>query len=127
MTRPDAPGARGRGALPLYPEGVPQFERPVINEYNTVGNRMAPPLHLDREVRLNAPAIKWRIGFGDDSALAARGITGTGTPALLNGLVVTESGLVFGAGGTIRSARGTATPAVSCGRRGSPATSPDRR
>ena len=31
-------------------------------------------------------------------ALAARGITGTGAPALLNGLIVTESGLVFGAG-----------------------------
>jgi hypothetical protein len=38
-------------------------------------------------------------GFGDDPALAARGITGTGTPGLLNGVIVTESGLVFGAGG----------------------------
>ena len=32
---------------------------------------------------LNTPRIAWRIGFGDDPALAARGITGTGTPALL--------------------------------------------
>ena len=36
--------------------------------------------------------------FGDDPALAARGITGTGAPAILNGLIVTESGLLFGAG-----------------------------
>jgi glucose dehydrogenase len=47
---------------------------------------------------LNEPSIKWRIGFGDDPALAARGITGTGVPALSNGIIVTESGLVFGAG-----------------------------
>jgi quinoprotein glucose dehydrogenase len=47
---------------------------------------------------LNAPGIKWSIGFGDDPALAARGITGTGMPAILNGIIVTESGIVFGAG-----------------------------
>ena len=35
----------------------------------------------------------------DDPALAARGITGTGTPGTTNSLVVTQSGLVFGAGG----------------------------
>ena len=98
-TRPDAPGGRGRGALPPYPEGVPQFERPVINEYNTVGNRITPPYTSIVKFDLNAPSIKWRIGFGDDPALAARGITGTGAPALLNGIIVTESGLVFGAGG----------------------------
>ena len=47
---------------------------------------------------LNEPAIKWRIPFGDDPALAARGITGTGAPAINNGIIVTASGLVFGAG-----------------------------
>ena len=47
---------------------------------------------------LNAPAIKWRIGYGDDPVLAARGITGTGMPAIVNSLIVTQSGLVFGAG-----------------------------
>ena len=98
-TRPEAPGGRGRGALPPYPEGVPQFERPVINEYNTVGNRISPPYTSILKYDLNAPRIVWRIGFGDDPALAARGITGTGMPAILNGLIVTESGLVFGAGG----------------------------
>ena len=91
-------GGRGRGALPPYPDGVPQFERPVINEYNTVGNRIKPPFTSIVKYDLNEPRIKWRIGFGDDPALAARGITGTGVPALLNGIIVTESGLVFGAG-----------------------------
>ena len=47
---------------------------------------------------LNQPAIKWQIGYGDDPALAARGITGTGMPGIVNSLIVTESGLVFGAG-----------------------------
>jgi quinoprotein glucose dehydrogenase len=104
-TRPEPPAARGRGVLPPYPEGVPQYERPVINEYNTVGNRIAPPFTSIVKYDLNVPAIKWRIGFGDDPELAARGIVGTGTPGLLNGVVVTASGLLFGAGrdNTIRA------------------------
>jgi quinoprotein glucose dehydrogenase len=96
-TRPEAAG-RGRGALPPYPEGLPQYERPVINEYNTVGNRIKPPFTSIVKYDLNAPAIKWRVGFGDDPELAARGITGTGAPGLVNGVIVTASGLLFGAG-----------------------------
>jgi quinoprotein glucose dehydrogenase len=95
--RANAAGARGRGAPP-YPDGVPQFDRFVINEYNTVGNRIKPPYTSIVKYNLNEPAIAWRVGFGDDPALAARGVTGTGAPALLNGVIVTESGLVFGAG-----------------------------
>src|SRR6185503_10686994 len=98
FTRPEVPGGRGRGALPPYPEGVPQYERPVINEYNTVGNRIAPPFTSIVKYDLNVPAIKWRVGFGDDPELAARGITGTGAPGLVNGVIVTASGLLFGAG-----------------------------
>jgi quinoprotein glucose dehydrogenase len=98
FTRPDAPGGRGRGALPPYPDGVPQYERPVINEYNTVGNRIAPPFTSIVKYDLNVPAIKWRVGFGDDPEVAARGITGTGAPGLVNGVIVTASGLLFGAG-----------------------------
>ena len=97
-TRPEAPAAGGRGALPPYPDGVPQYERPVINEYNTVGNRIAPPFTSIVKYDLNVPAIKWRVGFGDDPELAARGVTGTGTPGMLNGVIVTASGLLFGAG-----------------------------
>jgi quinoprotein glucose dehydrogenase len=98
-TRSPTAGGRGRGGLPPYPDGVPAFERPVINEYNTVAHRIAPPYTSIVKFDLNQPAIKWRVGFGDDPALAARGITGTGMPALNHGLVVTEAGLVFGAGG----------------------------
>ena len=97
-TRPDAPAGRGRGALPPYPDGVPQYDRPVINEYNTVANRIAPPFTSIVKYDLNVPAIKWRVGFGDDPELAARGITGTGAPGLVNGVIVTASGLLFGAG-----------------------------
>ena len=95
--RPDTPGGRGRGAAP-YPEGTPGYTRYTINEYNTVGNRIKPPFTTIVKFDLNKPAIKWRIPFGDDPALAARGITGTGAPATNNGIIVTESGLVFGAG-----------------------------
>jgi quinoprotein glucose dehydrogenase len=97
-TRPDPSTGRGRGVLPPYPEGIAQYERPVINEYNTVGNRIAPPFTSIVKYDLNVPAIKWRIGFGDDPELAARGVTGTGAPGLLNGVIVTASGLLFGAG-----------------------------
>ena len=47
---------------------------------------------------LNQPAIKWRIAFGNDPELAARGITGTGAPAVNNSIIITASGLLFGAG-----------------------------
>ncbi len=59
----------------------PTSTRYTINEYNTVGNRIKPPFTTIVKYDLNEPAIKWRIGFGDDPALAARGITGTGMPA----------------------------------------------
>jgi quinoprotein glucose dehydrogenase len=98
VSRPDVTFGRGRGALPPYPDGLPQYERPVINEYNTVGNRISPPFTSIVKYDLNVPAIKWRVGFGDDPELAARGITGTGAPGLVNGVIVTASGLVFGAG-----------------------------
>ena len=70
----------------------------MINEYNTVGNRIKPPFTTIVKYDLNEPAIKWRVGFGDDPVLAARGITGTGAPAVNNSLVLTASGLLFGAG-----------------------------
>jgi quinoprotein glucose dehydrogenase len=97
-TRPESGAARGRGAIPPYPEGVPAFERYVINEYNTVGHRIRPPFTSIVKYDLNQPAITWRIGFGDDPDLAGRGVSGTGAPGLLNGVIVTAGGLVFGAG-----------------------------
>jgi quinoprotein glucose dehydrogenase len=97
-TRPDAGGGRGRGVAPPYPEGTPDFTRYTINEYNTVGNRIKPPYTTIVKYDLNQPAIKWQIPYGDDPALAERGITGTGAPGIINSLIVTQSGLVFGAG-----------------------------
>jgi quinoprotein glucose dehydrogenase len=96
-TRPGPPAGRGRGAPP-YPAGTPNFTRYTINEYHTVGNRVKPPFTTIVKYDLNVPAIKWRMPFGDDPALAARGITGTGSPAINSGVIVTASGLVFGAG-----------------------------
>jgi quinoprotein glucose dehydrogenase len=97
-TRAEAPAARAGGVPPPYPDGVGPFQRPVINEYNTVAHRITPPFTSIVKYDLNVPAIKWRVGFGDDPELAARGITGTGTPGMLNGVLVTAAGLLFGAG-----------------------------
>jgi len=97
--RPEVAGGRGRGSAPPYPEGVTQFERPMLSNYDTVGVRIKPPFTSIVKYDLNKPGIQWRIPYGDDPALAARGITGTGTPGTTNSVVVTESGLVFGAGG----------------------------
>jgi quinoprotein glucose dehydrogenase len=95
--RPGAPGGRGRGAVP-YPEGTPDYTRYTINEYHAVGNGIRPPFTTIVKFDLNEPTIRWRIPFGDVPALAARGHTGTGAPATNNGIVLTQSGLVFGAG-----------------------------
>ncbi|MEO5924226.1 MAG: PQQ-binding-like beta-propeller repeat protein [Bryobacteraceae bacterium] len=97
--RPEVAGGGRGNAVTSYPEGIPAYDQPRIVEYNTVGNRIAPPFTTIVKYDLNKPGIQWRIPFGDDPALAARGITGTGTPGTINSLVVTESGLVFGAGG----------------------------
>jgi quinoprotein glucose dehydrogenase len=97
-TRPETEGGRGRGAAPPYPEGVAQTERYVINEYGTIGSRMKPPFTTIVKYDLNEPAIRWRIGFGDDPSLVDRGLTGTGVPQMRNSIIVTESGLVLGAG-----------------------------
>jgi hypothetical protein len=98
LERPAPAGGRGRGAAPPYPEGVPQTERFIINEYGTIGSRMKPPFTTIVKYDLNVPAIKWRIGFGDDPALVGRGVTGTGVTQMRNSIIVTESGLVIGAG-----------------------------
>jgi quinoprotein glucose dehydrogenase len=98
-TRPEPAGGRGRGAGPRpYPDGVRQFDQLVINEYGTIGSRMKPPFTEIVKFDLNEPAIKWRIGFGDDPTLVERGVTGTGVPQMRNSIIVTESGIVFGAG-----------------------------
>ena len=90
--------AAGRGAMP-YPAGAPDYTRYTINDMdNTVGNRIKPPFTVIVKYDLNRPGIKWRIPYGDDPELAAKGTTGTSMPGIQNSLIVTESGLVFGAG-----------------------------
>jgi quinoprotein glucose dehydrogenase len=97
--RPEAPGGgRGRSEAMAYPAGVPDYTRYTINEYNTVGNRIKPPFTVIVKYDLNQPGIKWRIPYGDDPELAAKGITGTSVPGIQNSIIVTEAGLVFGAG-----------------------------
>jgi quinoprotein glucose dehydrogenase len=98
-TRPTGAGARGGGrGAPPYPEGVPQFQRHVIDSYGTINNGAKPPFTTIVKYDLNEPAIKWRVGFGDDPTLVGRGVTGTGVTQMRNSIIVTESGLVFGAG-----------------------------
>ena len=53
-----------------------------------------PPWGLLHAVDLSTGAIAWQVPLGDAPALAARGITGTGTPNL-GGAIVTAAGLVF--------------------------------
>jgi quinoprotein glucose dehydrogenase len=94
------PAARGRGAGPApYPEGVENTPRYVINEYGTIGVRMKPPFTTLVKYDLNVPAIKWRVGVGDDPVLAAYGITGTGMTQMRTSPIVTATGLIFIPGG----------------------------
>ncbi len=94
------PVARGRGAAAApYPEGVENTPRYVINEYGTIGVRMKPPFTTLVKYDLNVPAIKWRVGVGDDPVLAAYGITGTGMTQMRTTPIVTATGLIFIPGG----------------------------
>ena len=94
-----APAARGRGAVAPYPDGVPNTPRYVINEYGTIGVRMKPPFTTIVKYDLNVPAIKWRVGAGDDPVLAAVGVTGTGMTQMRTTPIVTATGLMFVPGG----------------------------
>lgn len=53
-----------------------------------------PPWGVLHAVNLSTGEIAWQVPFGDAPALAAQGITGTGTPNL-GGAIVTAGGLVF--------------------------------
>ena len=97
-TRPALPNSGTTREAPPYPDGTPDWERYLINEYNTVGYRIRPPFASIVKYDLNKPDIEWSIGFGDDPMLAAQGVTGTGAPGLRHGIVVTAAGIVFGAG-----------------------------
>ncbi len=55
---------------------------------------IAPPWGTLSAIDLNGGTIRWTIPFGEYPALAAKGITGTGTDNY-GGPVVTENGLLF--------------------------------
>ncbi len=119
-TPPQAGGARGRGAV-HYPDGVPDLQQYVINEYNTVGNRIKPP-SVDREVRLERAEDQTAHRLGDDPALAA-----PGSPAPARRDFSTDSSSPNPASSsspvaTIKFAPGTATRGNSSGPRASTAT-----
>jgi quinoprotein glucose dehydrogenase len=55
-----------------------------------------PPYTTLTAYDLNAGAIEWQIGLGDDLRLAAQGIKGTGAAAMTKGgIIVTSTGLLF--------------------------------
>jgi len=91
----------GRGGEAPYPEGAfatPPPRYSINGMYGTITNRFAPPYTKIYKYDLNTGTIKWSEGFGDDPALAAKGITNTGTTQMRNSILVTAGGVVLGAG-----------------------------
>ena len=98
VPRDTAGGGAGRGELP-YPEGVPNTPRYSINgQYGTITNRFKPPYTKIYKYDLNKGTIVWSEGFGDDPALAAKGVFNTGTTQMRNSILVTAGGVLLGAG-----------------------------
>jgi hypothetical protein len=81
----------------------------VINEYNTVGNRIKPPYTSIVKYDLNEPAIKWRIGFGDDPFLPREASPEQAWPQRSTASSSLRPASFLGRDATIRSGRGTAT------------------
>jgi quinoprotein glucose dehydrogenase len=97
-TRP--PGGRGGGARGVsYPEGTDYVQYSINGQYGTIGNMMKPPYTVITAYDLNHGVIRWQTGFGDDPALAAQGVRGTGMTQMRNSVIVTAGGLLFGFGG----------------------------
>ncbi len=93
-------GGRGFRAVVPYPEGVADL--PPDRYYTGYGvseNAIKPPWSTLTAYDLNTGTIKWQIPAGDDLALAAQGITGTGSKMLRTGIMPTAAGLVFLVGG----------------------------
>jgi quinoprotein glucose dehydrogenase len=91
-------GGRGRGPRP-YPEGIEQRPQYVIDAYGTIGLLMKPPFTSLAKYDLNTGRIAWQVGLGDDTRLAALGITGTGVTQMRSSLIVTAGSLIFAPGG----------------------------
>jgi glucose dehydrogenase/cytochrome c2 len=89
----------GNGGSAAYPQGaeVPdvRYNSPWAVSYNAVG----PPWSTITAYDLNKGTIKWQVPAGDDLAMAAEGIRGTGSRQLRTGIIPTATGLVFQVGG----------------------------
>jgi quinoprotein glucose dehydrogenase len=107
LDNPAAGVAAGRGGRPeaapgpARPEGLRNFSGPFGAQWLSKDGLPAigPPWSELVAYDLNEGAIKWRAPVGNLPALAAKGITGTGSYRPRNGPVVTAGGLIFLASG----------------------------
>lgn len=96
------------------PDGVRQYERLVITEYNGSQPDCAA-VHVDRKVRPECASHSVAPRLWSDPKLAARGITGTGAPGWSTASSSRPVCCSVQAAAT-RFVRGTVTPASSGGR-----------
>jgi quinoprotein glucose dehydrogenase len=66
-------------------------------ETKDIPSPISPPWSSLTAYDLNDGAIRWKIPYGNEPFYVERGVTGTGTIWPKSGVVVTGSGLIFGA------------------------------
>jgi len=89
------PGDLRAGRRGAPPEAVKEG-RYVTDGFGLYPTIVNPPYTTLTAYDLNAGAIAWQIGLGDDLRLAPQGITGTGTAATVKGgIIATATGLLF--------------------------------
>jgi quinoprotein glucose dehydrogenase len=102
---PPQAGRGGRGGDtppgPSRPAGIREFNGPFGAQWLTSDGLPAigPPWSELVAYDLNQGTIKWRVPAGTNAALAAKGITNTGSYRPRNGPVVTAGGIIFMATG----------------------------
>jgi quinoprotein glucose dehydrogenase len=97
-----AAGANASGPpRPVLPaiDGMTRYFGPLGTLFRAANGlpAISPPWAQIVAYDLNAGTIKWRVPLGNVRALAAKGITDTGSPERIHrsGLVVTAGGLIF--------------------------------
>ena len=123
-TRPEPPGGRGRGALPPYPDGCAANRAPGDQRIRNDRQPHEAALHDDREIRLERAGHQ--VAHRVRRRSHARRSAASPEPAFRRCATASSSPSRVSCsapGVTIKSARGTARTANSCGRRASAATS----